>query len=228
MTGPTAADFAALREVEVAWLMDNLSGAIANLGYPVGCGVPPSPGHLKRAAETLFERYAKMIEMAHGVGAPAQSMWRSIDTAPRDRTAIWLLLDGQPCIGYCEPADSIFNRTEKWFVKASFRRRDRATNLPDEIYGTYHHAAHPSHWMPLPDGSALTSTQRNPVADSTGSEPGTHGASKEAGGHSRDGLNPVSSPSADLCEGCPPVGYPTDETRCTPCPRRTPTPPEGR
>jgi hypothetical protein len=24
-----------------------------------------------------------------------------------------------------------------------------------------------------------------------------------------------------LCEGCPPVGYPTDKTRCAPCPRRT-------
>ena|ERR1700679_3066532 len=24
-----------------------------------------------------------------------------------------------------------------------------------------------------------------------------------------------------LCEGCPPIGYPTDETRCTPCPRRS-------
>lgn len=23
-----------------------------------------------------------------------------------------------------------------------------------------------------------------------------------------------------LCEDCPPTGYPTDETRCTPCPRR--------
>ena len=23
-----------------------------------------------------------------------------------------------------------------------------------------------------------------------------------------------------LCEGCPPVGYPTDETRCAECPRR--------
>jgi hypothetical protein len=26
--------------------------------------------------------------------------------------------------------------------------------------------------------------------------------------------------SESLCEDCPPVGYPTDETRCTPCPRR--------
>ena len=23
-----------------------------------------------------------------------------------------------------------------------------------------------------------------------------------------------------LCEDCPPVGYPTDRTRCLPCPRR--------
>ncbi len=23
-----------------------------------------------------------------------------------------------------------------------------------------------------------------------------------------------------LCEDCPPVGYPTDKTRCAPCPRR--------
>lgn len=25
---------------------------------------------------------------------------------------------------------------------------------------------------------------------------------------------------AGLCSDCPPVGYPTDETRCEPCPRR--------
>lgn len=24
----------------------------------------------------------------------------------------------------------------------------------------------------------------------------------------------------DLCSDCPPVGYPTDKTRCLPCPRR--------
>jgi hypothetical protein len=24
------------------------------------------------------------------------------------------------------------------------------------------------------------------------------------------------------CLGCPPIGYPTDKTRCLPCPRRTP------
>jgi hypothetical protein len=25
-----------------------------------------------------------------------------------------------------------------------------------------------------------------------------------------------------LCEDCPPIGYPTDATRCIPCPRRMP------
>jgi hypothetical protein len=28
------------------------------------------------------------------------------------------------------------------------------------------------------------------------------------------------TPSDDLCEDCPPIGYPTDRTRCLPCPRR--------
>jgi hypothetical protein len=35
----------------------------------------------------------------------------------------------------------------------------------------------------------------------------------------------------DLCEDCPPTGYPTDKTRCIPCPRRAPAdaaePPTG-
>lgn len=32
---------------------------------------------------------------------------------------------------------------------------------------------------------------------------------------------PYYSPEPSLCEDCPPVGYPTDKTRCTPCPRRS-------
>lgn len=32
---------------------------------------------------------------------------------------------------------------------------------------------------------------------------------------------PVTPTAQDLCEDCPPIGYPTDETRCTPCPRRS-------
>lgn len=63
----------ALREIEIAWLSDKLSASIANLGYPVGCGVPPHPEHIKSAATTLFERYAKMIEMAARQRTPQEN-----------------------------------------------------------------------------------------------------------------------------------------------------------
>lgn len=53
-----------LRETEVAWLEKELGDAIANLGYPVGMGIRPHPKQLKYAAKRLFERYAKMIELA--------------------------------------------------------------------------------------------------------------------------------------------------------------------
>lgn len=53
-----------LREMEIAWLSDTLAASIANLGYPVGCGVAPSPDHLKNAAGKLADRYIEMIRMA--------------------------------------------------------------------------------------------------------------------------------------------------------------------
>ena len=31
---------------------------------------------------------------------------------------------------------------------------------------------------------------------------------------------PATDAQSDLCEDCPPNGYPTDKTRCEPCPRR--------
>lgn len=33
---------------------------------------------------------------------------------------------------------------------------------------------------------------------------------------------PCGCATPSLCDDCPPVGYPTDETRCTECPRRSP------
>lgn len=57
-------DIEALREVEEEWLANELGRAIANLAYPVGCGAAPTDYHLKAAARALFNRYAKMIEMA--------------------------------------------------------------------------------------------------------------------------------------------------------------------
>lgn len=37
-------------------------------------------------------------------------------------------------------------------------------------------------------------------------------------------MTPREAAEAALCSDCPPVGYPTDETRCAPCPRRPPLP----
>lgn len=34
-----------------------------------------------------------------------------------------------------------------------------------------------------------------------------------------DTLLDLANKNETLCEGCPPIGYPTDETRCAPCPR---------
>lgn len=54
----------ALRKVETAWLAEALSTSIANLGYPVGCGATLHPKDAEKAAAALFDRYAKMVEMA--------------------------------------------------------------------------------------------------------------------------------------------------------------------
>lgn len=62
-----------LREVETAWLAEQLSRAISNLAYPVGCGRAPYPEHINSAATILFDRYVKMIEMAARQGLPKET-----------------------------------------------------------------------------------------------------------------------------------------------------------
>lgn len=54
----------ALKEAEIAWLSKELGDAIAGLSYPVGMGIRPREDQLKQAAEILFDRYARMIELA--------------------------------------------------------------------------------------------------------------------------------------------------------------------
>lgn len=54
----------ALREMEVEWLADSLGIAISSLGYPVGCGQAPHPDALRLAGTKVFERYAKIVELA--------------------------------------------------------------------------------------------------------------------------------------------------------------------
>jgi hypothetical protein len=60
-----------LREAEVAWLSEALATSIAGLGYPVGCGIEPHPDQVRHAAETIFDRYAKMIDTARRAPWPA-------------------------------------------------------------------------------------------------------------------------------------------------------------
>jgi hypothetical protein len=54
----------AWKEAEREWLMTKLGRSIANLGYLVGCGVPPTDAHLLRAADMLVDRYFEFIREA--------------------------------------------------------------------------------------------------------------------------------------------------------------------
>lgn len=81
--------------------------------------------------------------------------WRPIETAPTDGTAIWVLLDGHPYIGYCEPADWL-HKEDRWFVKSTFVRRGskrdrRETPTTDDVHGCYGIDVKPDRWMPLPE-----------------------------------------------------------------------------
>lgn len=81
--------------------------------------------------------------------------WRTIDSAPRDGTAVWLLTDGVPFIGYCDAANWL-HKVDRWMIKSGVRRRsadDQQRGIPDDIYGTYGFAE-PTHWMSLPKAPA--------------------------------------------------------------------------
>lgn len=66
MSAPaTPEDFEVLREMEIQWLSETLAASIANIGYPVGCGVAPNEKHLANAAGKLFDRYLTMFRMVH-------------------------------------------------------------------------------------------------------------------------------------------------------------------
>lgn len=75
--------------------------------------------------------------------------WRPIETAPKDGTAIWLLCDGRPYIGYCDPADPPLRAKDTWFLKSSFRRREEGMRS-DDIFGCYAFDVNPTAWQELP------------------------------------------------------------------------------
>lgn len=55
----------ALREIETAWIADALSASIANIGYPVGCGVAPNREGLMFCAGKLFDRFVALAAAIH-------------------------------------------------------------------------------------------------------------------------------------------------------------------
>lgn len=75
-----------------------------------------------------------------------------IETAPMDGTAIWLLVDGQLCLGYGEPANW-GSAAARWLVKAAVSRRNGIyrEGITDRIYCCYDLDVNPTRWMPLPD-----------------------------------------------------------------------------
>lgn len=92
--------------------------------------------------------------MAAGA-ALSMTLWSTIDTAPRDGTAIWLLVDGHPYIGFCEPSDWL-HKHDRWFVKSTFVRRGdpqdyRSTPTTDNVYSCHGVDVKPTHWQPLPE-----------------------------------------------------------------------------
>lgn len=105
------------------------------------------PSAHAREVEAMLLEVPRLIARVRELEA-AQA-WRPIETAPRDRTAVWLLCDGRRYIGYYEPAAPPIWPEGKWYLKATVRPRP-TESLPEEILGCYAHDAAPTHWLPLP------------------------------------------------------------------------------
>lgn len=93
-----------------------------------------------------------------------EQVWRPIESAPRDGTAIWILVDGKAYIGLCEPANWLHSE-DRWSAKFYVERASaerKARECYDQTWGT-NFKAEPTHWMPLPpppDGSLVLKTER--------------------------------------------------------------------
>lgn len=75
---------------------------------------------------------------------------RTVSTAPKDGTAVWILVGGHPYIGYYYHDDAPWAKPQ-WLAKATYRRRD---GLPDDVVAVYGTGLTPTAWQPLPSPPA--------------------------------------------------------------------------
>lgn len=76
--------------------------------------------------------------------------WRTMETAPRDGTLLWLLVDGAVVVGYFRrPFLELEGDTGEWKVTALIMRRE-CFEFDDRIVLTTVRGVQPTRWMPFP------------------------------------------------------------------------------
>jgi hypothetical protein len=138
-----------------------LKGAFVEAGCALAAGTPVFAigcGEFTFTNHRLVTNVASVgtaLEAIRALPLPVPaSPWRSMESAPKDGTAIWLVVDGHPYIGFCEPADEL-HEEDRWFVKSTFVRRGtagdrRATPTTDDVYCCYGFDVKPTAWTDLP------------------------------------------------------------------------------
>jgi hypothetical protein len=86
-------DVAALIRMDIDWIADALGKSIADLGYPVGCGVAPHPEQMKRAARVIAERHAQYYRMIEERAEAAEARIAALEGALRFYAEPWKYTD---------------------------------------------------------------------------------------------------------------------------------------
>jgi hypothetical protein len=113
-----------------------------------------APGQHRRFQAAIETAIRSLADKTNASPSPPAGEWQPISSAPKDGTAIWLVVSGRPYIGYCEPADGWLRKRDLWFAKATYRRKNEPepyeTLTTDKVYLTSGADVQPTHWQPLP------------------------------------------------------------------------------
>jgi hypothetical protein len=75
--------------------------------------------------------------------------WQPIETAPKDGTAVWLIVEGRRFLGFFDPDNAPWAKPQ-WFIKSTVVPRGNGQRT-DTIMGCYGFGVEPTHWQPLPE-----------------------------------------------------------------------------